>query len=238
MATIKIAESGCRGCTLCVEVCPVDVFEFDDIEKLAVVAHQDDCIGCLSCTFECPSGCIGISGVEVLRPFHHIESHAALLERFLQVKATAVALGGEDWDEARLDVAARLQALGSTVVETIGRGNRAVGRRAGALAAHHMPEMYELQELDGVLAAMRRRFRVAFEFDYALKDGHATLDFHPCGLCRVVEGAGEKVGEAVLCHLFHEFWAGLLTAFVGTQYRYEVPLAGKTCRMELYPSST
>ena len=96
--------------------------------------------------------------------------------------------------------------------------------------------MYEQTGLESVLAALQRQFRHAFEFDYALTGDRASLTFHPCGLCRVVGDAGQTVGEAVLCQLFHEYWAGLMTAFVGAPYRCEVPQAGEICHMELHPA--
>ncbi len=236
MATVKIEERGCRGCTLCVDLCPVKVFEFKEAPQQASVVHQDRCIGCLSCHYACPSQCIEVDDFLRLRPFHRIEGHAALIRRFLQTQPLADTLTEADLEEAASDVAARLLALSETVVETIGKGYRAVGRRAGAVAAEHMPEMYEEAGLAPVLAAMQKRFAHAFTFDYKIEGAHASLTFHPCGLCAVVEGAGGKVGEAVLCQLFHDYWAGLLSAFVGGRYKCEVPVAGQVCNMELLPS--
>jgi len=237
MATVKIEERGCRGCTLCVDLCPVEVFEVKESEPVASVVHEDRCIGCLSCHYACPSQCIEVGDFLELRPFHRIEGHEALIRRFLQAQPLADTLSEADLEEAASDVAARLLALSETVVETIGKGYRAVGRRAGAVAAEHMPEMYEEAGLESVLAAMQKRFAHAFTFDFALDGARATLTFQPCGLCSVVEGAGEKVGEAVLCHLFHDYWAGLLSAFVGGRYTCVVPVAGSVCKMELTPSN-
>jgi hypothetical protein len=146
----------------------------------------------------------------------------------------AETLSDADLEEAWEDVSARLEALSGTVTETLGRGYRAVARRAGTLAAEHLPEMYEVTGLDGVLSSLRARFEHAFTFDYELDGESAALHFRPCGICRVVEAAGQQVGEAVLCHLFHEYWAGLLSAFVGIRYRYNVPIAGAECTVQLY----
>ena len=70
MPAISIIEQGCRGCTLCVDVCPVEVLEYDESRELAAVARADDCISCLSCHYACPSQCIEISDYPALRPFH------------------------------------------------------------------------------------------------------------------------------------------------------------------------
>jgi NAD-dependent dihydropyrimidine dehydrogenase PreA subunit len=236
MAIVSITDRGCRGCTLCVDVCPVDVFEQDAATEIAKVVRPEDCIGCLSCVYACPSRCVEVTDVELLRPFHRIEHNVAFIERFLQEKAATTSLTAADLAEAHADVAARLIALADAVVETMGRGHKAVGRRAGAVAASHMPEMYEEKGLDDVIRGMQRTFKNAFVFDYAITGDAVDLTFKPCGLCAIVEGAGETVGEAVLCEIFHEYWAGLLTTYLGETYKFEVPRAGTICEMKLFPA--
>lgn len=235
MAKVTIEDKGCRGCTLCVDICPVDVFDYDNGANLAKVARAEDCIACLSCFYLCPSQCIALTELEHLRPFHRIEKNVTLVERFLQAKSASETLTAEDYDEALKDVAARLHALASAVTETMGRGQKAVGRKAGGLAADHLPEMYEEVHVSQVMARMQERFRHSFDFDFEEKEGGYELRFHPCGLVRVVEDAGQKVGEAVLCDLFHEYWSGLVSAFAGKTYRCQVPQAGATCLMKLRP---
>lgn len=237
MATVLIRDRGCRGCSLCVDLCPVGVFVRDDQKNLARVTQADRCIGCLTCAYACPSQCIEIDDYLRLRPFHRIEEHSALMRRFLQEQPLADSMSAEDVEEAWRDVAARLIALSDTVIETIGKGHKAVGRRSGAIAAAHLPEMYEASSLEEVLAALRHRFAHAFSFDFTTDGPRASLRFQPCGLCRVVQSRGDTVGEAVLCQLFHEYWAGLFSAFVGTSYRCTVPVAGEVCEMELTPAS-
>jgi len=149
------------------------------------------------------------------------------------VKTATGTLTTEDYEEAHRDVAARLDALAEAVLETMGRAQKAVGRKAGSLAATHLPEIYEEESLEGVLERMRQRFRHAFDFDFKTSNGETELTFKPCGLYEVVTTAGDKVGEAVLCQLFHEYWAGLLGAFSGTKLKCTVPEAGATCVMKL-----
>lgn len=235
MPTVTIEEHGCRGCSLCVDTCPVQVFEQSADGELARVAHAERCIGCLTCVYACPSQCVEVGGYLRLRPFHRVEQQAALVRRFLQEQPVSDAGTDAELEEAWRDVSARLFALSDTVGETIGKGYRAVARRAGVMAAEHLPEMYEATSLDEVLAALRRRFANSFSFDYTLDGNRAALTFKPCGLCRVVEGAGQKVGDAELCQMFHEYWVGLVSTFAGTRYRCQVPVAGKTCQMELGP---
>ena len=62
MPVVKIEDKGCRGCTLCVDICPADVFDFEDSSMLAKATREIDCIGCFSCFYICPSQCISIAG--------------------------------------------------------------------------------------------------------------------------------------------------------------------------------
>ena len=47
----------------------------------------------------------------------------------------------------------------------------------------------------------------------------------------MVTGAGQQPGEAVLCEIFHEYLAGLLTAYAGKTLRHELVAAGSTCSL-------
>ena len=64
-----IDEDGCKGCGLCVSVCPKDVLEI--AEKVntkgyfpAYQARPEDCIFCATCCRMCPDVAITISEVE------------------------------------------------------------------------------------------------------------------------------------------------------------------------------
>ncbi|MBI4952401.1 MAG: 4Fe-4S dicluster domain-containing protein [Myxococcales bacterium] len=233
MAQVKIEERGCRGCTMCVDLCPVSVFEAQEEVHKAAVVRPEDCIGCLSCFYVCPSQAVSVTDIEVLRPFHRIEKHAALAEKLLGAATAASTLGPAACAEAELDVAGRLHALAAAVMDVFGTGFASIGRRAGTLAATHLPEIHGEDSLEAVLARMQRDFAHSFTFDHRVEGPRVALRFHPCALCKVVEDKGEKVGDAVLCKLFHEYWAGLVGAFVGRSFSYKVPQAGKECLVEL-----
>jgi 2-oxoglutarate ferredoxin oxidoreductase subunit delta len=220
MPTVHIEESGCRDCSLCVEICPTNVFEEEPGKKLAKVVRQDDCIGCTSCVYICPSRCVSVSDAKLQRPFHRMESNATLVSRFLQQVPANQQLSQADYDEALKDTHVRLKALADALKEIMGRGQKAVGRSAGNLAAGHMPEMYESTKMEDLLAGMRKRFANAFEFDAKVEDQGAsvTLTFPACALHKLVSSQGEIVGSANLCELFHEYFAGLMSAFSGRNY--------------------
>lgn len=237
MPKVRIVEKGCRGCTLCVDICPVDVFEFDDSKSLARVVGEFDCIGCLSCAYACPSQCIAVSEAALIRPFHRIEKNVALVEQFLQVQPVAKSLTEEELEAAYNEVGILLTAFSFAIGEILGRGHKTVGRRAGSVAASHLPEMYETRGVEDLLGAMRRRFGRGFDFDYRCDDdGVVHLSCSPCGLLQAVQNAGGHPGESALCLLFHEYWVGLISSFAGLPYSYEILNAGRECVFKLEPS--
>jgi ferredoxin len=235
MPKIEIKESGCRDCELCVSVCPTKVFDIDETKKIAKVAREQDCIGCTSCAYICPSRCLTVTDYIPQRPFHRIEENTRLIARFLQQQPVSAQLGERDYQEALTDVRVRLKALGDAVTETIGRGQKAVGRAAGTLAASHLPEMYEQTSLSDLLERMQSRFANAFDFEAKVADGGVKIDlaFKNCAFCRVTAQNGQSIGSAVLCSLFHEYWAGLLGAFANQNYTVETLDPKSPCSITL-----
>ena len=236
MPSVSITENGCRGCTLCVDLCPVDVFGLDEQGTLAKVNSSVDCIGCLSCVYACPSHCITVDDVKLIRPFHRIEENVALVEQFLQTPTAVQSLTQEELNQAYHEVGILLSAFAEAITEILGRGHKSVGRRAGTVAAAHLPEIYEETVLDDLLKAMNRRFGSSFDFQYTISDkAEVDLCVQPCGLLQAIRTAGEKPGESVLCLLFHEYWAALVSSFTGSKYSYRVLEAGDKCCMKLHP---
>lgn len=70
MAKVKgavVIDSGCcKGCSLCVVACPVDVLALQSKEVndrgyyFAYAADPDKCIGCANCAVVCPDSCIEV----------------------------------------------------------------------------------------------------------------------------------------------------------------------------------
>jgi 2-oxoglutarate ferredoxin oxidoreductase subunit delta len=243
MPMVQIDSQGCRGCSLCVDYCPVKVFDRIENPKTshynAQVARADDCMGCFACFHLCPSQCIHVTDVEVQRPFYRVDENVLFVERFLAAGTVARTITEADWDEAYKDISETLVSLARATESIMGRGLKAVGRRAGIVAAPHFPEIYETGELAGRLDRLRQRFKHSFDFDFELAGDEIQFTFAPCGLRRVVaEEAGDKVGEAVLCRLFHDFLAGLVGVYAnGTVFRHSLPEAGSTCRVVFSPTS-
>src|SRR5512136_2851435 len=132
MPQISIDRSGCRSCSLCHDVCPTQVFDLDS-EGVAVAARPANCVGCTSCESSCPSRCLEVTDVQRQRPFYRIEENVAFVAKFLRRKPVGVELSDADWKDAIRDVATRLTGLTDSITETMGRGQKAVGRKAGRL---------------------------------------------------------------------------------------------------------
>jgi ferredoxin len=83
MVKIELHESACRGCNICVDVCPTKVLTFDEENGRAVIGEVQDCIACLSCAYECPAGAITHSDYHEVKNFYRDLAFCGRMERFL-----------------------------------------------------------------------------------------------------------------------------------------------------------
>lgn len=63
--TITVNEEFCKGCALCVEICPQDALDLAEGMNSrgihpALLARPDDCTGCTQCAVMCPDACLRI----------------------------------------------------------------------------------------------------------------------------------------------------------------------------------
>jgi len=58
---VHIDYEKCNGCKICYEICPMDVFGWDEEKKLPYLVHADECQHRGSCYFECPMKCIDLT---------------------------------------------------------------------------------------------------------------------------------------------------------------------------------
>ncbi|MGI6764102.1 MAG: 4Fe-4S dicluster domain-containing protein [Anaerovoracaceae bacterium] len=63
---VKFDKERCKGCELCVSVCPVKIIALDETRinskgfRPACVLDADKCIGCANCAIMCPDGAISV----------------------------------------------------------------------------------------------------------------------------------------------------------------------------------
>ncbi len=83
MLRIEISEAACRGCRICVDVCPTEVLECEGDPPTARVRELEDCIACLSCAYECPSKAIRHFDYHRVKNFYRDLEFVRRMERFL-----------------------------------------------------------------------------------------------------------------------------------------------------------
>lgn len=63
---VKFKEEKCKGCELCVSVCPVKILALHETKinakgfRPACVLEPEKCIGCANCAMICPDGVISV----------------------------------------------------------------------------------------------------------------------------------------------------------------------------------
>ena len=59
MATVKIDKAKCKGCSDCVDACPVGLFEING-NKAKIIKDMGECLGCHACESACSEGAITV----------------------------------------------------------------------------------------------------------------------------------------------------------------------------------
>ena len=54
MAVRRADLNKCIGCQNCVNICPMDVFRFDEASRKSVMAYPENCQNCGQCGLNCP----------------------------------------------------------------------------------------------------------------------------------------------------------------------------------------
>lgn len=60
MSVIRLDVNKCTGCRNCVEICPMDVFYFNETAHKSVLAYPENCQSCGQCFVNCEGRSIGI----------------------------------------------------------------------------------------------------------------------------------------------------------------------------------
>jgi NAD-dependent dihydropyrimidine dehydrogenase PreA subunit len=66
---VVVDETKCiaaKGCTVCVDVCPLDVLAID-IAKGSAYMKYDECWYCMPCEADCPTGAVTVNIPYLLR---------------------------------------------------------------------------------------------------------------------------------------------------------------------------
>ena len=209
---IIIDEKACRGCQLCVDICPTKVFEFNEKEKRAIIKTAADCIGCMSCQYICPANCITQNGLYYSKNFYR---DAAVYEdsgKYLFPVPDKMVLSAEEYERAAADLSVRLTAIGNTFKKMVGASAPTVATTAGRAAAWHLPEMYEekVGSLSKLLEDLKKRFHSGWQMEPVMKgENEAQIAINACPIRDICTKAGLALGGD-LCDLFRSYLTGLL----------------------------
>ena len=58
VVTLKLDETKCTGCGMCLEVCPHAVFQMN--ARLVKIRDRDACMECGACSRNCPVGAVSV----------------------------------------------------------------------------------------------------------------------------------------------------------------------------------
>ena len=61
MSVVRVDVNKCTGCRNCVEICPMDVFYFNEQAHKSVIAYPENCQSCGQCYVNCEGRAIGIT---------------------------------------------------------------------------------------------------------------------------------------------------------------------------------
>lgn len=61
MAVERYDLNACIGCKLCVNICPMDVFRFDEKQNKSIIAYPENCQACGMCFYVCLGDSLQIS---------------------------------------------------------------------------------------------------------------------------------------------------------------------------------
>lgn len=65
MVKVKVDFTKCNGDAVCIDICPVDVFELQDLpehpdNQKSVPVREEDCLLCMACVAQCPTEAITV----------------------------------------------------------------------------------------------------------------------------------------------------------------------------------
>jgi ferredoxin len=238
---ITIDEKACVGCSLCAEVCPTNVFEFDAARDIPVVKKPVECFGCLSCSEICPATAVHHEGITKSASFYH-NSDALALARKLGQPVDAINVPMDDKEEmalAETDLGVRLLSVAAVLKQTLGDSVSAIGTQAGRSLAVQLPRYQEPASLEESLLLTKQLFAPAWDLEFVLRDKALSLTVRTCFIRELCQQKSIALGGD-LCTLFYGYIAGYLSKVARVRPRLvssKPDAAACAYEMQLYPAS-
>jgi NAD-dependent dihydropyrimidine dehydrogenase PreA subunit len=232
MIEIKVDQDACVGCTLCVDLCPTDVFEFDTANSVPVVKKPGECFGCLSCSEICPSDAITHSGNLRSEDHYHDEYNLRLASLLAPGIELPKAAGDKESEKRAMDdLGVRLLAVAAVFRQTLGGSLPAVGTMAGRTLATQLPRYQVPKTFQDVLDLAVAQFSPTWELKPAMEgDENLTVDVGECYIRELCKAKGLELGGD-LCVLFYNYLAGYIGRMSDSRLKLVESAPGdKACR--------
>ncbi len=231
MIEITVDDKACVSCTLCAEICPTDVFVWDEEAGLPKVDKPAECFGCLSCSEICPPHCISHAGVELAESHYHDPYALNLASRLASDISGRFNVPTDEASQrqAAIDLGVRLRSVAEVFKATLGGSLPAVGTMAGRTLARHLPRYHEPADLGEALELAVAQFAPAWELTTERSGDELTVKVGRCFVREVCEREGLELGGE-MCVLFYNYLAGYLGRLSGTRLRLMEAERGSKCR--------
>ena len=212
MINIEVDEKACVGCSLCADICPTDVFKFDEAKAVPAVTKPMECFGCLSCSEICPATAIRHTGIVLAETFQHDPYALSLASRLGIDNGEHFNLlkDKSGWDKALSDLGVRLLSVAAVFKQTLGGALPAVGTLAGRTLAGQLPRYQPPASFEETLSFARIKFSPAWEITPKQDGGQELIiEVKGCFVRDLCRQKGIPLGEE-MCVLFNHYLTGYL----------------------------
>jgi ferredoxin len=221
MTDIKISldEKACVGCSLCVDICPTDVFEQPEKERIPIIKHEKECFGCLSCAEICPATAITHTGLPLSMSYYHDRSSLSLAAKMgkpprpLNIPEEETMISA-----ATRDLGVRLLSVASVLKQTIGQSLPSVGTMAGMSLAAQLPRYQTVSSFEEACSLVSRTFAPAWELGFTVENDVMSITVGTCFVRTLCREEKLPLGGD-LCVLFYNYLAGYFAKISGKRPR-------------------
>lgn len=208
---IRVDEKACVGCSLCAEVCPTGVFEFNETSGVPEVKKQAECFGCLSCSEICPATAIDHGTPGLSESYYHDPAALALASGLgSPPRAYNVPISSEEpMLKAKTDLGIRLLSVAAVLKKTLGQSLASIGTQAGRQLAQQLPRYQPPATIEDALALAQSVFAPAWQLNISLQENQCTIRVAACFIRELCKNRGIELGGD-LCTLFYGYLAGYI----------------------------
>jgi ferredoxin len=207
--TIHVDDNACVGCSLCADVCPTKVFEFNESKALPEVKKPRECFGCLSCSEICPASALVHTDAVLSQSYYH-DPLALKLSAKLGLTLHGINAPTENEQalkEALGDLEIRLLSVAAVLKQTLGQSLPAIGTQAGKSLASQLPRYQQPKSIEEALLIAHETLAPAWNIGHEISENKLTLRIKDCFVREVCVKSSMELGGD-LCVLFYGYFAG------------------------------